>query len=130
MNFIGRSEGQRSTRQTISNINSECESENNSNEHLMSSTQPVTGQQSIPPTHRSLNSNSPSAAPQIAETIREKVSVIQDLSQNVFDPNINFATYLLSELKTLNEQAAASVRKSVTMFFLQCIDEERKKNFG
>ena len=100
------------------------------NGNLISSTPLVAKQQSIPPRQLSLSSNSPSASAQLAETIREAVSAIKDRNQNVFDPNTNFANYLLSELKTLNEEAAASVRNRVTMFFLQCIEEERKKNLG
>ena len=99
------------------------------NENLVSSTPLAAEQRSCPPRQRSLSSNnSPSPAVQLAETIRDAVSTIKDRNQNVFDPNSNFANYLLSELKTLNEESAASVRNRVTIFFLQCIEEERKKN--
>lgn len=83
--------------------------------------------QSVPTKRRQQIANGSSVATQIAESMREAVTAIKERSQNSFDPNVTFSNYLVSELKGLSEEAAATVRKKVTIFFLECILEERIK---
>lgn len=153
MHFIGRNEDQQ-TQQGISNLNIDGESDSSckykwmirtskncfankmyllflkANRNSTTSTPPASTHHNGLPTRKLQINNRSSASIQIAEAIQEAISEMKNCNQNIYDPNINFANYLVSELKTLSEEAAASVRKTATLFFLQCIEEQRTKNRG
>ncbi|XP_059227065.1 uncharacterized protein LOC131998581 [Stomoxys calcitrans] len=124
MSFVGRAE-EIQTQETTANIFLEIESESNSANNSASSSLSTLPPMSTPlrPQHSTVQS----AITQIAETMRE--IAMKERNQNVLDPNISFANYLLSELKTLSDNGAASVRKKVTLYFLQCVEEERNNQF-
>ncbi|XP_075149547.1 uncharacterized protein LOC142223552 [Haematobia irritans] len=121
MSFVGRVEDQQ-TQRTISNYFSEVESDCDISEFNLPSAIYTTPSQT---SRRQQTSSSQSATTQIAETMREAISAMKDKNENALNPNATFANYLLSELKTLNDDSAAIVRKKVTLFFLQCLDEAR-----
>ncbi|XP_058985707.1 uncharacterized protein LOC131805936 [Musca domestica] len=125
MKFVGRNE-EAQTQDTISNILIEIDSESNSFDVCASPSLPTP-----PPTSTPRRLQAPtvqSATTQIAETMREAVAAMKERNQNSLDPNTSFANYLLSELKTLSDSGSASVRNKVTLFFLQCLEEERSNH--
>lgn len=66
-------------------------------------------------------------AKEIAATTREAVTAIKYRGNNPTDPNATFANYLASELNTLTVEAATLVRKKMTIYFMECLEEERNK---
>ncbi|XP_073821888.1 uncharacterized protein [Musca autumnalis] len=126
MNFVGRTEDTQA-QETISNLVIEIDNENNFIDNSPPPSLPTPPPISNP--RRSQVPNVQSATAQIAETMREAVVAMKQRNQNVYDPNTSFANYLVSELKTLSDNGSASVRKKVTLFFLQCVEEERINDY-
>ncbi|XP_037824008.1 uncharacterized protein LOC119612290 [Lucilia sericata] len=125
MAFVGRAEDHQ-TQPTISNLNIAHGTDNNIDSDTPTTSTPPLSTPTI--TRRTQPSNQQSAATQIAETMRDAVNVMKERKENASDPNTSFANYILSELKTLNSTEAATVRKKVTLFFIQCLDEEKNSN--
>ncbi|XP_073828453.1 uncharacterized protein [Musca autumnalis] len=136
MDFVGRAEDiQQQTQETKSNWSIEIDSErvdSESNFAIENSPSPslLTPLPTSNPLQPQFSPAPPeqSAAAQIAETMREAVIAMKQRNQNALDPNTSFANYLLSELKTLSDSGSATVRRKVTLFFLQCVEEERNND--
>lgn len=59
--------------------------------------------------------------------MREAVNVMKERKESAADPNSTLANYFISELKALNPESAAAIRRKMNMYFTECLEEEHKK---
>lgn len=140
LKFVGRAED-RQVQGTTSNLDIAMEEENNCEYLLWKVVILYFSKNSIfvfhttasdiilPPQQKrkTPNPTAHSPASEIVETMREAVSAMKHRYEGALDPNVTFGNYIVSELKTLEKEAAEAVRRKVTVFFLQCLEEVHHK---